>query len=174
MRLAGPLGFTREGFEQTVIEASDWLVRTDRAWVGPITRSFKQVGLGQAWALFAVPSDTPRRLEVRGVSAEDRVLLYRRQDPEHDALGPVFGYRRVRGIYDKGKRTGAYRRLFEWSAAQLFLAHPGLTLVEMVQRERLVGAPHEGLPDTERSTLRHSITQDALRERRPELFEANP
>lgn len=174
MRLAGPLGFSREGFEETVITVSDWLVSTDKRWVGPMAKRFRRLGLGQAWALFAVPSDTPRRLEVRGISKRDRVLLYRRQDPDHDALADVFGYRRIRGIYDKGKRTGTYRRLFEWSAAQLFLADPSLRVIEMVQRERLVGAPHEGLPDTETSALRHTVRRDELMQRRPDLFEPTP
>lgn len=174
MRLAAPLGFTREGFEAAIIEGSRILVDGDRVYISPITRQFKQVALGQAWALFAVPTDTPRRLEVRGVTDTDRLLLYKRHDPEHQSLGSVFNYRRVRGIYDKGKRTGAYRRLFEWSAARMFQEDPSLQVVEMIQRERRVGAPWEDLPTSETTTLRHTIRRDELLDRRPDLFGQAP
>ncbi len=162
MALAGPLGFSREGFIDTVIAGSDLLVSTDRRVVGPMAKRWKLLGIGQAWALFAVPIDTPRTLEVSGIDAQGRHLLYRRHDPEHAVLADVFGYRRVRGVYDRGKRTRSYRELATWTAATLMAQDPGLVSVEMLQRERLVGAPGEVEHPRPKPTLRHTIARDGL------------
>ncbi len=146
MRLAGPLGFTRQGFEETVLTWSDRLVTTDEMITAPVRAVLRVFRQGQSWGLFAGTDRTPQRIEVRGKTADGaEVLLYRRLDPEHDFLRPWLDFRRVRGVYDlSGKSVPPrYKNFCSWVADRAFAAYPELVEVTVTQVQIEVRLPSE-------------------------------
>ena len=147
MKLAGPLGFTRESFETTVIEWSSWLVELDKVVSAPIRPVLHTIRIGQGWALFSAADDDPLTFQIRGrtFDGEER-LLFSRLDPDHEFLKPVFGFRRVRGIYDLGRKTmpPRYHNMAKWAANRAFATYEDLEFVEIVQIEVINKPP--GVP----------------------------
>lgn len=149
MRLAGPLGFTREGFEDVVVTWSDRLVTADDLLTKPIKKVLHVFGQGQAWALFAGTDRDPIRLEVVGRRSDGaEVLLYRRLEGSARFLSPVLDYRRVRGVYDLSSKSlpPRYKNFCRYVARRAFETYPDLTEVTVRQAEVQVRLPHEA-PD---------------------------
>lgn len=146
MKLAAPLGFTRESFEETVVRWSTRLVDADAFITAPIKKVLHVFGQGQSWGLFASTDRDPQRLEVRGIRADGtEVVLYRRRDADARFLGEVLDYRRVRGVYDLGSKTlpPRYKNLCKWVAQRAFAAYPDLTEVKITQVLIQVRLPSE-------------------------------
>ncbi len=146
MRLAGPLGFTRDGFEETVLTWSDRLVTTDEVITAPVRAVLRVFRQGQSWGLFAGTDRTPQRIEVRGKTADGtEVLLYRRLDRDHSFLRPWLDFRRVRGVYDlSGKSVPPrYKNFCSWVAERAFEAYPELVEVTVTQVQIEVRLPSE-------------------------------
>lgn len=161
MRIAGPLGFSREGFVDAVKLWSERLVATDRLLTSPIKPVMRLTRTGQSWALFATPDDDPQCLEIRGVTASgDTRLLYRRLDPDHTFLRPQLDFRRVRGVYDLTgtSKPARYKNFAAWAGAAALAAYPDLEAVEIAQKRTYTTLP--GAPRDPRIDERHHVRID--------------
>lgn len=152
MRLAGPLGFTKASFEQTLIVWSDRLVTADATITAPFKPVMHATRTGQGWALFANPDVDPLRFEVRGTFEDGSTrLLFARLDPDATWMSDVFAFRRVRGVYDLGGKgqPPRYVNLCRWVADRAFDDFPDLAKVEIVQVEHRTNLPWQPpFPDT--------------------------
>lgn len=165
MRLAGPLGFSREGFEATVITASDRWVSANEVVSKPIRAVLRVFRQGQSWGLFAATDRDPLRLEVRGRTADGTErLLYRRLSREHTFLRPWLDFRRVRGVFDLSSKTlpPRYKNFGRWVAARAFEAHPDLVEVTVTQVEFQVRLPHEPPDPSTREKYTMVLQRDDL------------
>lgn len=165
MRLAGPLGFSREGFESFVVTWSDRLVAADDLVTKPIKSVLHVFGQGQAWALFAGTDRDPQRLEVIGRRSDGAdVLLYRRLDPSARFLSRVLDFRRVRGVYDLSSKSlpPRYKNLCRWIARRAFERYPDLTRVTVRQARIQVRLPHEPPDPTVTYVLALGFDRDAV------------
>lgn len=162
MGLAGAMGFSRPQFEALLIDASAVLQGIDKAVSRPLKRLVRPTGTGQGWALFAVPEERPRQLVVTASTPSQNRVLFRMRDPAHRWLDGPLRYRRLRGIHDRGRRTGSYKDLAAWIAVQAMREDPTVTRVEVVQRKGHVGTPDAPRSPTTEPTLRVTLTRDDL------------
>lgn len=162
MRLFGPLGLTRPTLVQGLIQITRVLWDADRALVEPMTRLWRHLELGQAWSLFAIPTEQPRTLEIYVEDRAGRHLHHRTGEVEDPELAPWLGYRRIRGIYDTRHRTSSYRKLSEHVSRKLMTERPDLTAVVLQQQQRSVGTPGEVFPDTTQTLLVHRTPRHRL------------
>lgn len=129
------LPISRDRFEDEVVTWSARLSGAHRLLKVPFKPMMDLTGTGQGWALFAAPDTHPQRLVIEGRRhGGDWEMLYRRIDPEHALLDPVFRYRRVRGVYDgTSRRAGrTYKYFTRFAARRVFEVRPDLSQVRVV------------------------------------------
>jgi len=126
------------GIEATPDEVADLALKTGRvivkwrnAIVTPIRPALRLTGTGQGWGLFTYPDTRPRRLIMRGRTANgDWQLLYRTLDTEHDWNAELWRHRRLRAPTDtlsrKTRPGGVYKNFVDYAAARAFEDFPEL------------------------------------------------
>lgn len=149
---AGRLGAL--GIELTPEELGEQVVRHTRT-IGGLHRAAKApwaplrrlTGTNQGWALFAIPSADPPRLEirVRRRGSADMETLFLHLDPEHDWWREQLVYRRVRGNWNSAgygpRPSSSYRRFAHFVGRRILAERPE---VDVVVVRQLVG--HTPLP----------------------------
>lgn len=167
MSFLGPLGVTREGFENFVVKGSGFFVDLDHTVSTPIHPVNQLFRTGQSWALFSGADRTPLRFIVRGYTADgSQRTLFRRLDSEATFLGGVLNFRRVRGIYDldRAELPKRYKILARWIAVRAFDAYPDLEAVEILQEEQRTPLPGQKPDLSVKQRYKVRVTRESLAE----------
>jgi hypothetical protein len=143
------------GIELTTDELGAWVMwvargsRKIRATViAPFNQFFRLTATQQGWGLFAYPDTHPHTLMVQGAaSAGPYRDLYVSQDPEHRWLAGTLHYRRIRALYNPGRRPPrTYGPFVTWLAARAFEDHADVDRVQVHFTRARTTLPWE--PDT--------------------------
>lgn len=116
---------------------TDSLREARKSAIAPVRPFLRATGTGQGWGLFSFPDQRPSRLEVaidRGAGWEN---VYVDLDAERAYRADLFAYRRVRAVYNPGKKPPpAYRPFTAWLADRVFEDFPAATQVRVAFRKR--------------------------------------
>lgn len=129
--------------------AAEWSQRVDgwhRALARPWGPIYALARTGQRWKLFSTPSPYAHRFMVLARRADGEwVRLFARHDPDHQWLGEVLNYRRIRTIYEAASRDPQpmFKRLARWIADRAFAFDPSIEAVRVGQTRWRVGSPRD-------------------------------
>jgi hypothetical protein len=147
----------KEIAELTVSLADNW--KAGKRFINRPMRPFwKITATQQGWGLFTYPDTHPYRMEI---SIRDTGKSYRpifvSQDPDLDFGRSVLTFRRVRGLYNPGRRAPkTYANLTRWFARKVFAAYPEATRVKFRFYRTHTTLP--GAPVDREETIRFSRT----------------
>ena len=119
------------------IRLTEGLREARKTAVAPVRPFLKATGTGQGWGLFSFPDQRPSRLEIavdRGAGWE---TIYADLDTQRAYRAELFAYRRVRAVYNPGRKPPpAYRPFSAWLADRVFEDVAGATAVRIGFRKR--------------------------------------
>ena len=149
---------TPEGISELTVDLADNWRDGKRFLTRPMKPFWKFTATQQGWGLFTYPDTHPYVLEiqVRGKKPDYRPI-FRSQDSEHDFGRSVLTFRRVRGMYNPGRRAPkTYKPMTKWFARKVFAAHPDANRVRF--RFHRVHTTLPGEPVDEQTKNRFSRT----------------
>lgn len=147
--------------EDTLADQVMVLSKTSRSAKSSITKPFRPffrlTGTWQGWGLFAYPDTHPHSMiiEVAPVRG-DYEVIYDSRDPELRWMGPTLHFRRVRALYNPGRKPpAAYRHFVEWLSTKAFEDYPDAARMRVsFVRERTAMPWEEAV---ERKTLKRKF-----------------
>jgi len=109
----------------TVDLADNWKAGK-QTLTAPFKPLFRITGTQQGWGLFTYPDTHPYRLEIAARPRTGRYeILYLSQDSERQYMAKELHFRRVRGMYNPGRRAPrSYRGFSRWMAKRIFEDFP--------------------------------------------------
>jgi hypothetical protein len=138
----------QEAIGQRLLAGSAAIVALRHALLLPFEPLFHYTGTGQRWALFVSARRECFRIRVAAGSDASYQNLYRAQDIDEAALGPLLTYRRTRGLYDAGSQSSpsaAYAGLAKLIADRVFEQRPEVARVRVWMERLYIAAPEAAL-----------------------------
>ena len=136
-----------------VTGASETVAHTRDVLFAPFQPYFEATRTYQRWALFPIADPEPYRMHVEARRGDGQwELVYRPLDVDATTRASMFGYRRIRGVWNPGSRgtRPAYPAFVDFVAEEIFRSRADVDEVR-VRHERfritLPGAPEPSLSE---------------------------
>ena len=117
---------TPESVAELTVDLADTWRDGKRFITNPMRPFWKFTATQQGWGLFTYPDTHPYGMEIQ-VRGTERTYqtIFRSQDAALDFGRGVLTFRRVRGMYNPGRRAPkTYKPMTKWFARKVFAAYP--------------------------------------------------
>jgi len=157
---AAGIAIDEQTIHRTLMQRDTALLAARRELLAPFAPLFEATSTRQQWALFISAERTCYRLHVDARAAGEAEFhsVYRSLEQDDFGLQPALAYRRVRAIYNYGKRRGpgpGYQGVARYIARRLFASDPKLESVRVSAERLYVGNPGDPLTS---SGMEYEIT----------------
>lgn len=151
VEILGNLGWQTD--EDTLADQVMVLATTSRSArnvvVDPFKPFFRITGTWQGWGLFAYPDTHPHSFRVEvGPEKGAYTVVYDSRDPQTRWMGPALHFRRVRALYNPGRKPpGTYKSFSRWLSEQAFEDFPEADRMRVSFQRQRTPLPWETVQD---------------------------